>query len=95
MDLEAFGRVTRGIQEGPAHTGIYGSEGWGSESLIGCCLCGPQAFEQAPEERFVPRQACCPVGVSLAMSRSECCLPIALSAGLLPMDIVCSLRQVA
>jgi hypothetical protein len=31
----------------------------------------------------------------LAMSRSECCLPIALSAGLLPMDIVCSLRQVA
>jgi len=24
----------------------------------------PQAFEQAPEERFVSRQACCPVSVS-------------------------------
>jgi hypothetical protein len=24
----------------------------------------PQAFEQAPEERFMSRKACCPVGVS-------------------------------
>jgi len=24
----------------------------------------PQAFEQAPECRFVSRQTCCPVGVS-------------------------------
>jgi uncharacterized protein (DUF1697 family) len=26
----------------------------------------PQAFEQAPEERFVSRQACCPFGVSFS-----------------------------
>jgi len=26
-------------------------------------LVRPEAFEQAPEERFVSRQACCPVGV--------------------------------
>jgi hypothetical protein len=52
----------------------------------------PQAGEQALEERFASRQACCPVGVSFGHE------PLRLPAfvnGAVPMDIVCPLFQVA
>jgi len=74
---------------------IYGSEGWGSESLIGCCPCGRRRSSRRRKSDLCPARRAARSASALAMSRSECYLLIALSAGLLPMDIVCSLRQVA
>lgn len=40
-----------------------------------------QAFEQAPENRLVSRQACCPVGVSLGSELVDPRLPVAAFEG--------------